>query len=312
MDTLGTVRFKASGTLTAFDGSKSWGVSVWVVDGTLSRSITPGSRAGSDGGAGAGLCSVVRAGAARAGRVVRRVPAGVGVVPITRTSGNVIDSCARAPPASTAKLAEPHSKKSELRTIPIRSPYARRILARSPNHPWVVTPIPVFSGLSRGPSRCIFPKPTGKFWQRLPRSGSGRRCRQQLYRQPDQVRQVAGVELLLELRRHVDHRLVADAELVGDLPIGLALGQQRQGLQLPRGQIGEPVTAQPGAHHRDLHRHVAAQVRGSGAHLLERLDQLVGRGVLEHIAVGTGLERARGDHRIAVHAENKDTRTRVM
>src|SRR5215468_3046257 len=77
-----------------------------------------------------------------------------------------------------------------------------------------------------------------------PQRCSRRRRRQQLYRQPDQVRQVAGVELLLELRRHVDHRLVADAELVGDLPIGLALGQQRQGLQLPRGQIGEPVTAQ--------------------------------------------------------------------
>ena len=69
---------------------------------------------------------------------------------------------------------------------------------------------------------------------------------------------------------------------------------------------------QPGAHQRHLHRHVSAEVRGAGAHLLERLDQLIGRSVLEHIAIGASLERARRDHRIAVHAENQDARARLM
>src|SRR5215467_12784871 len=95
LDTLGTVRFRASGTLSAFDGSKSWGVSVWTGDGTLSRSITPGSL----GAGGAGTCAgvwgwpAVRVGAGVcAGRVVRRGAAGTGVVAMTRTSGSVTGS----------------------------------------------------------------------------------------------------------------------------------------------------------------------------------------------------------------------------
>src|SRR5215467_696417 len=132
LNTLGTVRFKASGTLSAFDGSKSWGVSVWVGDGTLSRSITPGSLGAGGAGACAGACSVVRAGA---GRVVRRVPDGTGVVAMTRTSGSVVGSCgvvgscARAAPASAARLTELDNKNRQLRMKVVRPPQAPYILA---------------------------------------------------------------------------------------------------------------------------------------------------------------------------------------
>src|SRR5439155_19831101 len=46
--------------------------------------------------------------------------------------------------------------------------------------------------------------------------------RQELHGDADQLGQVAHVELLLELGRDIDHRLVAHGKLLGDAAVGLA------------------------------------------------------------------------------------------
>src|SRR5262245_14049202 len=174
-----------------------------MLDGTLSRSTTPGSAGGTGVGAGAWV-RVCRVAGAGVGRVGRRVAAGTGDGAMTRTSGSVVVSCAQAAPASAARLTEPDSKNKKPRMKVMRPPYAPRILPPRPLTTLGSYPDSILSGLGRGPSRCFFPKPTGNFWQSSLVAGRlRRRRRQQLYRQPDQVRQVAGVKLLLELRRHV-------------------------------------------------------------------------------------------------------------
>ena len=84
---------------------KSSAVSVWMFDGTLSRSI----RAGSDAaGAVPTGRTVTVAGATRRGRLT----VDSGVVAMTRTSGSVVvsGSCAEAAPAANATmLTDPRS-----------------------------------------------------------------------------------------------------------------------------------------------------------------------------------------------------------
>src|SRR5580704_15213893 len=62
----------------------------------------------------------------------------------------------------------------------------------------------------------------GKLFQIRPGSFGNRRRLQQLHGRADQLRQVAGLEFLLELGADVDHGLVADVDLLGDAAIGLA------------------------------------------------------------------------------------------
>src|SRR6266576_2993970 len=105
-------------------------------------------------------------------------------------------------------------------------------------------------------SRSILPNRPGNIWQGaalwpqshslfgLQMSGedgadSGGDGRQKLHGDADQLGQITRAELLLELRAGVDHRLVADVELVGDPPIGFALRQQRERLELPWREVGE-------------------------------------------------------------------------
>src|SRR5262245_52716623 len=125
MKTPGTRCSNASVTVGAIHGWKSGAVSVSVADGTLSRSITPGSGAG----AGAGVCACRVAGAG-VGRVGRRVPAGTGDGAMTRTSGSVVVSWARTKlgPISAIRLTEPvrHNRSPRLETPSL--PYALYIL----------------------------------------------------------------------------------------------------------------------------------------------------------------------------------------
>src|SRR5438105_13082518 len=139
MNTLGTVRIRASATVGAFDASRSTGVSVCVVDGTLSRSITPGSACGTGVGAGVCVCRVVGAGAVRVGR---RGADGTGVVAITRTSGSVVSCWASTAPGvvSAARLTDPERPNSSLRRRVPSLPYAPHILV-PPRHSHVWLPI---------------------------------------------------------------------------------------------------------------------------------------------------------------------------
>src|SRR5947199_1466903 len=81
--------------------------------------------------------------------------------------------------------------------------------------------------------RTVAAKPQPFGWRCRERIGadSGGGGGQKLHGDADQFGQVARAKLLLELRAGVDHRLVADVELFGDPPIGLALCQQRERLQ---------------------------------------------------------------------------------
>src|SRR5262245_4383975 len=114
MMTLGTRCNSESGRLVDLAWSKSSGVSVTVLDGTLSRSITPasaggcGSSAGAATGEGPGAPPV--RGAARVlgvlsllGRVLRTVDSGD--VPMTRTSGRLIVASSANATAGTATTA---------------------------------------------------------------------------------------------------------------------------------------------------------------------------------------------------------------
>jgi len=50
--------------------------------------------------------------------------------------------------------------------------------------------------------------------------------REQLHGDADEIGQVSRAQFLLDLRAGIDHGLVADLELLGDLAIGFAFGQQ--------------------------------------------------------------------------------------
>ena len=71
-----------------------------------------------------------------------------------------------------------------------------------------------------------FPEQTGKFWQsamtRDHPIGGSMRARKQLHGRADQFREIADLELVLELRAEVDHSLIADIEFIGDVAVGLA------------------------------------------------------------------------------------------
>src|SRR6516165_1685248 len=134
--------------------------------------------------------------------------------------------------------------------------------------------------------------------------------REQLHCHADQLGQILGVELLLELGAGVDHGLVADVELLGDAAIGLAFRQQGQRLQFARGEVGERTCPHARAHQSDLHGEIIAEIGRARAHLVKRLHQLVR--VLEHVAARAGLESTRGDDRIAVHTEHENARARIV
>src|SRR3954469_4517483 len=131
MNTLGTVRIRASGTVGALDGTRCCCVSDWIVDGSLSRSITPGSlgTGGAAVGAWVRVCRVVGAGA---GRVGRRGDAGTGVGAMTRISGSVVCSWAGAAlgAVSAARLTDPVRPNRSLRLETPSLSYARYILVR--------------------------------------------------------------------------------------------------------------------------------------------------------------------------------------
>jgi hypothetical protein len=83
-------------------------------------------------------------------------------------------------------------------------------------------------------------KAAGWFWQpplsvRFPTYAVGFLPRfQQLYSGADQFRQIVHVQCVLELGADIDHGLVADIQLAGDVALRLALGQERERLRLPR------------------------------------------------------------------------------
>lgn len=71
-----------------------------------------------------------------------------------------------------------------------------------------------------------FPEQTGKFWQSAmtldhPIGGSMRPGKQ-MHGRADQFREIADLELVLELRAEVDHSLITDIEFIGDVAVGLA------------------------------------------------------------------------------------------
>src|SRR5262245_28478142 len=138
MNTLGTRRSSASGTLGAIHGWKSGAVSVWVVDGTLSRSITPGSDAAAGAGVGAGACVWVgRVGCAGAGRLGRRGVAGMGVGAMTRISGSVVSCCASTAlgAISAAMLTHPERPNESLRLKILSLRRGPTILVPTPTQP---------------------------------------------------------------------------------------------------------------------------------------------------------------------------------
>src|ERR1700722_6861119 len=129
---------------------------------------------------------------------------------------------------------------------------------------------------------------------------------------PYKLRETAYIEFLLELRANVDDGLIADIQLLGDAAIGLAFRQQRKGLQLPRRQFGERVLARRRMHQCHPHGEIFAQIWRAGSDLFKSLHQSSGRRVLEDIAGGAGLERARHNDGIAVHAEDQNARGRIV
>src|SRR5262249_15123296 len=101
MNTLGTRRISASGTLHALVGSKSPGVGASMFHGILSRSMRPGSR-GATGAAGAGVVVGVDG-----ARVVLGLVPGLGA---GETSIGGSSTCASAvpTPVSVTPMTDPH------------------------------------------------------------------------------------------------------------------------------------------------------------------------------------------------------------
>src|SRR5262245_3897844 len=107
----------------------------------------------------------------------------------------------------------------------------------------------------------------------------------------NQVREAARAELHFQLRADVRDGLVADTEVVRDLTVGVALRQQGEGLQLPWRHGAKTSLRCADSQQGNLRRDLMAEVGNATPHLVERLDQILWRRILQQVSGGTGLER---------------------
>ena len=105
--------------------------------------------------------------------------------------------------------------------------------------------------------------------------------------------------------------LVGDVQKVGDLRHRAACGEQAEDFELPRAQARDRVGDGAGAQKSDLPRHFRMQIAPAVRHRLDRAGEQRRIVVLGDIALGPGLDRARGDGRIVVHAEDDEPRLRL-
>ncbi len=105
---------------------------------------------------------------------------------------------------------------------------------------------------------------------------------------------------------------MAHRQAVGDRLVGLARPQQRQDLNLPRGQAREGRVQQTGIQHGDLGRDLVRQVAVPGRDGRQRLVEARHRRVLQDEAMRPALDGAGDDHRVVVHAEGEDPGRRLQ
>ena len=117
-----------------------------------------------------------------------------------------------------------------------------------------------------------------------------------------------------ELHQHVRHvrldRRVADHEVGSDLRVRAPAREQQQHLALALGELLQTGRAVGLAHRRPAGelgdhraRHRRSEQRGAACDDADRVEQLLGRRVLEHEAAGTGAQRV--EH-VLVQAERRE------
>ena len=89
-------------------------------------------------------------------------------------------------------------------------------------------------------------------------------------------------------------------------------GEQAQDFEFARAQARDRVGVGAGAQEGDLPRHLGMQIEAAVRHLPHRAGEQRRIVVLGDVALGPGLNRARGDDRIVVHAEDDEPRLRRL
>ncbi len=126
-----------------------------------------------------------------------------------------------------------------------------------------------------------------------------------------QVHGRACAQLLLELGAVVGDRLVGDVEKVGDLRHRASRRQKAQDFEFAGAQIRNRVRARISAQKGDAPRHLGVQIAAAVRNRLDRIGKQRRIVILRDIAFGAGLDRARGDGWIVVHAEDDEPRLRL-
>lgn len=117
--------------------------------------------------------------------------------------------------------------------------------------------------------RTILKRRTGL---RVPFEG---RCRQMLDGNAHQLGQCADTEFALNLCCRIGDGLVADVQFLSDNIIGLALGDQRQRLQLPDGDRFQRIVYAAGVDERDFGSQFVTEVAAAIADALECLEEFI-------------------------------------